>query len=294
MVAQALHPKVEDDLQAIEEQARPFRALYDHWERTQWSANAIDFRTDAASFAALGTEQQRALVWIFAHRFHAEFNVATLLAPFIIAAPTYETQLLLATQIADEYRHLQCVLRVYEEVFGIRGGIHAVQKLADEHIDPVAALFYERFEAVVGELEHDRSEDTFLRAVLAYHLIAEGVVARTAQHLAGDHYGHLGAFPGLSEGQRLVARDEARHIGFGVTYTRQRLTDQPERAERARAVIGDGLAQYAGIAAQGLELVGDDLDAVVQRGYGVDATAFYNEMMRLMEVRLRSIGYLDS
>jgi hypothetical protein len=31
----------------------------------------------------------------------------------------------------------------------------------------------------------------------------------------------------------------------------------------------------------------------VQRGYGVDAATFYGEMMRLMEVRLRSIGYLD-
>src|SRR5262245_11412459 len=81
---------VDDDLRALEEQARPFRALYDHWERTQWSANAINYATDAASFRALDAEGQQALIWIFAHRFHAEFSVATLLAPFILAAPTYE------------------------------------------------------------------------------------------------------------------------------------------------------------------------------------------------------------
>jgi hypothetical protein len=94
----------------------------------------------------------------------------------------------------------------------------------------------------------------------------------------------------LKEGQRLVSRDEARHIGIGVSYARQRLTDDPDRA---RAVIASGLEEYVRIAADGLEMVGADLDRVVQRGYGVHADAFYGEMMRLMDIRLRSIGYLD-
>ena len=50
-----------------------------------------------------------------AHRFHAEFNVAALLAPFLLAAPDYELQLLLATQVADEHRHIESVLRVYSD-----------------------------------------------------------------------------------------------------------------------------------------------------------------------------------
>jgi hypothetical protein len=32
---------------------RPFRALYQHWERHQWSPFEIDFSIDADSFAAL-------------------------------------------------------------------------------------------------------------------------------------------------------------------------------------------------------------------------------------------------
>jgi hypothetical protein len=52
-----------------------------------------------------------------------------------------------------------------------------------------------------------------LTAVVVYHLLGEGVIARTAQNLAADKYERL-AFPGLAEGQRLVARDEARHIGI--------------------------------------------------------------------------------
>jgi ribonucleotide reductase beta subunit family protein with ferritin-like domain len=277
-----------DELRTLEEHARPFRALYDHWERTQWASNALDFQTDAMSFRAMSADQQQAMLWIFAHRFHAEFSVATLLAPFVIAAPSYETQLVLSTQLADEFRHMQCVLRIYEEVFGVRGGLPVVKRIADEHTDPVASYFYDRFAAAIGELQHDRREETFLRAVFAYHLVAEGVVARTAQNLAGTHYDHLGDFPGLKEGQRLVARDEARHIGIGVSYARQRLLDAPARA---RPVIESALEEFASIAAEGFTMVRGDLNEVVRRGYGVDASAFYGEMLRLMDVRLRSIGF---
>ena len=64
---------------------RPFRALYEHWERHQWSPFEIDFSVDAASFASLDEATRAGLVWVFAHRFHAEFNVAVLLAPFLPA-----------------------------------------------------------------------------------------------------------------------------------------------------------------------------------------------------------------
>jgi hypothetical protein len=115
-------------------------------------------------------------------------------------------------------------------------------------------------------------------------------VARCAQHLAGDQYAALGDFPGLATGQKLVSRDEARHIGFGVTYVRQRLIDDPIRG---REIVAFGLEEFATVAAQGFELVGADIETTVMRGYGVDAATFYNELLRLMDVRLRSIGFSD-
>src|SRR5215216_7208522 len=156
--------------------ARPFRALYEHWERHQWSPFEIDFSTDAASFAALDEPTRDGLVLVFAHRFHAEFNVAALLAPFLLAAPDYEVQLLLATQVADEHRHIESVLRVYSDVFAVEGGIAAVKAFADAQLDPVAASLYEALDGIVGALETSRDEDTFLRAIVAYHLIGEGSI----------------------------------------------------------------------------------------------------------------------
>src|SRR5215212_141479 len=187
----------EVQIQEFADGPRPFRALYEHWERHQWLPFAIDFSTDAASFAALDERTRDGLVLVFAHRFHAEFNVAALLAPFLIAAPDYEVQLLLATQVADEHRHIESVLRVYSDVFAVEGGIAAVKALADAQLDPVAAALYAALDDVVRALEASRDEDSFLKAVVAYHLIGEGSIGRANQHFVAAQFDRVGSFPGL-------------------------------------------------------------------------------------------------
>lgn len=279
-----------EEIQDLEERARPFRALYEHWERNQWSPLEIDYSTDAASFAALDESDREGMIWIFAHRFHAEFKVATVLAPFVMRAPGIELQTCLSTQLADEFRHLQSVLRVYSEVFGI-SRIDEVREIADRNIDPVASALYARFEEYVRPLEHTDDENAFLRASVAYHLLAEGVVARTAQNLAAGQYAKFGSFPGLTLGQRLVGRDEARHIGIGVSYARRRMTD-----DRAHAVevIGEMVEDFADLSSSLLGVaLSDGMDGQVMSGYGVDAEGFYAEAMRLWQLRLASIGWFD-
>jgi ribonucleotide reductase beta subunit family protein with ferritin-like domain len=273
----------------LERHATAYAALYEHWERNQWSALELDFEADAASFRALGDDERVGLIWIFAHRFHAEFNVARLLAPFLSAAPSWDLQLLLATQTADEHRHLRVVLRIYEEVFGIEGGIDAVRELADRNLDAVAETLYAGLDDYVGRLARDPSPDQFLKTVVAYHLLGEGVVARTAQNLAGPMYERYGTFPGLTLGQRLVARDEARHIGIGVSYCRQRMDADPERTGR---LVGEVVEEFAGVAAELLAKADDGMGELVRFGYGVAPVDFYSEAMRLLQLRLRSIGLL--
>ena len=274
----------------LERGGAAYRALYEHWERHQWSALSLDFSTDARSFRALADDEREGLLWVFAHRFHAEFNVARLLAPFLLAAPSWELELLIATQTADEHRHLQAVLRVYEEVFGVRGGFAAVQELADQHLDMAAETLYGRLDHHVTKLDAERDVDTFLKAIVVYHLLAEGVVARTAQNLAAPMYERFGDFPGLARGQRLVARDEARHIGIGVAYCRERMAAD---ASRTRELIGEVIEEFADVAASLLHAANDDLAELVRSGYGVEPGGFYGEAMRLLDLRLRSIGFLE-
>jgi ribonucleotide reductase beta subunit family protein with ferritin-like domain len=272
----------------LEQHAPSYRALYEHWERNQWSPLEIDLSADARSFEALDEGGRTGLVWIFAHRFHAEFNVARLLAPFLSAAPFWDVQLLIATQTADEHRHLQNVLRIYGEVFGVHG-FEAVRELADRNMDVVAETLYARLEHYVGLLVGEPSRDAFLTAVVAYHLLAEGVVARTAQNLSAPVYERFGRFPGLAAGQRLVARDEARHIGIGVTYCREQMKRDPDRT---RALVGEIVEDFSAIATGLLATANESMGDLVRSGYGVEPDDFYGEAMRLTGLRLRSIGYV--
>jgi len=278
------------EIEEVAKGSRPFRALYEHWERHQWSPFATDFSTDAATFAALDERTRAGLVLVFAHRFHAEFNVAALLAPFLLAAPDYDVQLLLATQVADEHRHIESVLRVYSDVFGIDGGIEAVKPLADAQLDPVAATLYQALDGVVGALETSRDEDSFLKAVVAYHLIGEGSIGRANQNFVADQFDRVGSFPGLREAQRLAVRDEVRHIGIGVSYARRRLTRDGAHARALVEEISEGFQ------ALGHDLAEHATPDVVDRfvdAYGAEPTTLWAEVLHQLHLRLRSIGISD-
>ena len=275
----------------LERKGGPWEALYAHWERHQWNALELDFSTDAATFAALSPDEQEGFVWMFANRFHAEFNVARLLAPFLMAAPDWGMQVLLATQVADEHRHMQVVLRIYDEVFRVPGGLAGAKERADRDLDPVSqALLYDKLEHWVLPLEHQRDPDTFLKAVLVYHVLGEGVIARTGQNLAAGQYERYAGFPGLVAGQRLVARDESRHIGIGVSYLRRCMQEDPDRT---RALVGEVMGELFALADVLLETAKDSMEGLVQSGYGVDPDGFYAEVMRLVDLRLRSIGFIE-
>jgi ribonucleotide reductase beta subunit family protein with ferritin-like domain len=277
-------------IQEFAEGPRPFRALYEHWERHQWSPLAIDFSVDAATFAALDETRRSGLVWVFAHRFQAEFNVAALLAPFLLAAPDYDVQLLLATQVADEHRHIESVVRVYSDVFRVEGGIEAVKALADAHLDPAAAALYAALDDVVGTLEASRDEDSFLRAIVAYHLLAEGSIGRANQTLVAGQFDRVGSFPGLCEAQRLAVRDEVRHIGIGVSYARRRLTRD---GAPARAVIEEIVEGFYALGNSLLESAPGLVDRFVA-AYGADPATLWAEVLRQLRLRLRSIGLSDA
>ena len=279
----------EVDNDTLEQNPGPFEALYKHWERHQWSPYDIDLTTDAESFQALTESEQQGFIWVFSHRFTAESQVALQLAPFLEHAPDWAMQIAISTQIADEHRHLQSVLRVYEEVFGVTGGVDTVAQIATDNMDVVMETLEGELQRWVGGLRDTGTPEAYFKAVNAYHLAAEGVIARTAQNLTAGQYQRFGTFPGLTEGQRHVARDEARHIGIGVAYVRRVLEQEPA----AREWLEDVMDAFATQATELLEtaLAADMHDQVVE-GYGVEPIAFYEEGMRLLRMRLRSVGYL--
>jgi hypothetical protein len=222
---------------------------------------------------------------------HAEFNVAALLAPFLLAAPDYDVRLLLATQVADEHRHIESLLRVYSEVFGVRGGIQAVKALADSQLDPVAATLYDALDGVVRALESSRDEDTFLRAVVAYHLLAEGSIGRANQTFVATQFDRVGAFPGLRQAQRLAVRDEVRHIGIGVSYARRRIARD---GQPVRALITELVDGFHALGEHLLERTSRELAGDFAAAYGANPATLWAEVQRQLQLRLGSLGLRDT
>jgi len=274
----------------FEEHARPLHAIYEHWERHQWSPLAIDFTIDTATFQGLDDASRERILWILGQRFAAEFNVAALLGPFLSAAPDYGTALVLATQVADEYRHVQSLVRIYEDVVGIREGMSEIQAFANGYLDPVAATLYEALDAGVRPLVTRPDEDTFLIGVIAYHVIGEGVIGATTQRLLPGQLAAIGPFPGLIEAQRLATLDESRHIALGVVHARRRVAENPEYAWSVFGYVVDG---FRAIVMQLLDGLDDGLRERLHTTYGLEAENLAEIVMRTLDRRLRSIGVQD-
>jgi hypothetical protein len=69
--------------------------------------------------------------------------------------------------------------------------------------------------------------------------------------------------------------------------------DEAIDPERARAVIGEIIAELMTTAGALLETATNGMAQLVVAGYGVHPQAFYDDAMRLTQLRLRSIGFLD-
>lgn len=274
----------------LEREAVPLRSLYEHWERTRWSLSDLDYSIDRASFEALDEVGRERMRWLFTHRFDGESTVARLMTPFVAEAPDLDVELLMASQLVDEVRHVKAIVRIYEEVFGVTGGRPAVQALADERRDPVTTRLYERLERWIEALAECPSPDSYMRAVVAYHLLGEGVVARVSTMLSTPVFESWGDFPGILAGQRLVSRDESRHIGIGVTYARREIARDPQHnLQLVAEVLLDSVGLFSA-------LVGETSAAMtqtVQEHYGATPERYHAEATRLIGIRLRSIGAGD-
>ena len=62
---------------------------------------------------------------------------------------------------------------------------------------------------------------------------------------------------------------------------------------RTRALVAEVLDDLLPVAVEMLERANNDLGELAVSGYGVNPEAFYREVMRLTDVRLRSIGFIE-
>ena len=205
-------------------------SLYRRWEKQQWAVSGLDFSQDRTDWQSLPDAARVVMQHTMTLFFIGEQAVTDMLAPLLHAAPREDERIFLATQIADEARHTVFFQRFFEEVLGIGGGLHA----ALEAINPRATEGFRRiFEHQLRDAtdlvrREPTNERAWIEGIVTYHLMIEGYLAITGQHSLLRTLKHVGLMPGFREGFTSVARDESRHIGFGVLALKRRVAADPQ------------------------------------------------------------------
>src|SRR5215469_679373 len=170
--------------------------LYRRWERQQWAVSDLDFEPDRLAWQEASDLDRQATLWSRRLFFNGEERVTATLAPFVWAAPTPEIEIFLSTQMVDEARH---------------------------------TVFFERWwREVVGA--EPRDVDAFIEGVTIYHIVVEATLALTGQRFELEtlrERGNTGT--GYYRGFTAVARDESRHVSFGIKVLQEAVREDPAR-----------------------------------------------------------------
>ena len=223
---------VEAQMDYLLQPAIDSESLYRRWERQQWAVSDLDFTGDATDWQTLPAPVRNVMQHTMTLFFIGEQAVTDTLAPLLHAASLEDERIFLATQIADEARHTVFFQSFFEEVLGIGGGLRAA-------LDAVSPRATEGFRRIFERQLRDAmdlvrrepgNEIAWVEGVVTYHLIIEGYLAVTGQRSLLRTLRHVGLMPAFTAGFTAVARDESRHIGFGVMALRRRVAQNPEMA----------------------------------------------------------------
>lgn len=264
-----------------------YRELYYRWERQQWKASEIDFTEDRRQWQALSLYERTAHMYGLAAFFQGEACVADALSSYLLALPDADMRLFVMTQQVDEARHTIFFERFFREVMEIDYGklentLNAVRK----HMNTQQKyILIKSLDEIGLRLREDSTNlATLVEGVTLYHIIAEGTMALAGQRAILEEYRQKDIFPAFRGGFTAVARDESRHVVFGVKFLREMIQRDNDYARVVQAT----LQKYAAIALQALAPLQAQIPFMQARGLDPWATPrFAQESLRK---KLKVIG----
>lgn len=221
-----------------------YRELYYRWERQQWKSQEIDFSVDAQQWSKMPQEERNMRIYGLSAFFKGEECVTNTLAPYVVAMPDDEMRMFLTTQLVDEARHTVFFSRFFKEALGIDEGrledtLNVVEKNMNDE------LRYILIESLAEVSERIRQEPgklaNVVQGVTLYHIVVEGMMALAGQKNILDIYRQQDIFPAFRAGFTAVARDESRHVIFGVKFLRDMIQHDKANAD----VVHDTIQKYA-------------------------------------------------
>ncbi|HEX8855348.1 MAG TPA: ribonucleotide-diphosphate reductase subunit beta [Thermoleophilaceae bacterium] len=260
--------------------------LYERWEKSNWSATALDFSVDKEHWQErFSDKQRRAALWNYALFLHGEDSVADNLSPYIEAAPKEEMKYFLATQQVDEARHAVFFARFMREVVE-DGADDVAGSLARTRPDLTWGFrqVFERLDKMADELRRDRSLPMLAKGIALYHIVIEATLAQPGQHFIQSYLERDELMPGFQEGMRNVALDEQRHIGFGVKVLADLVQMDPECRDAVAELLREVMPKSVGV------LVPPGWDRSYTECFGFTLEDIYTEAILSMETKMRSAG----
>jgi ribonucleoside-diphosphate reductase beta chain len=216
--------------------------LYRRWERQNWATQDLDFSEDrehwqgmTGIYEGFRTELQRSMTLFFL----GEQAVTDTLSPLVHAAPDEPSRIFLSTQLADEARHAVFFARFFDEVVGISGSFSdAIALLKDRVVGSFRTIFDDDLVAATEAVRKDPEDyGAWVEAITTYHLLVEGMLALTGQKYVLAIIREMGILPGFYSGFTAVARDESRHVNFGVRALMEAGVRDRSLLERVQSVI---------------------------------------------------------
>jgi ribonucleoside-diphosphate reductase beta chain len=242
-----------------------YRELYYRWERQQWKAQEIDFSTDRQQWQSMPEEERRMRLFGLCAFFKGEECVTNTLAPYITAMPDDETRIFLTTQLVDEARHTVFFARFFNEALGIdMGRLEDTLGVAQDNMND--GLRYILIDSLndVGERIRQQPQEMkhLVEGVTLYHIIVEGTMALAGQRNMLEIYREQDVFPAFRGGFTAVARDESRHVIFGVKFLR----DMIQRNHALADAVYDAIKKYAQVAIDAISPGEQEVQGMLQEG----------------------------
>jgi len=187
------------------------------WQKAKrlgvWDPAGIDFERDREHWAGFSPPEREFLLRTLA-LFQAGEEAVTLdLLPLIETVAgegRIEEEMYLTSFLWEEAKHVEFFRRWLDQVAEARRDLWG-------YVTPsYAHLFLDELPRAMGALRTDSSTEAQIRAATTYNMIIEGVLAETGYHGFRESLQANRMLPGLLEGITLIARDEGRHIRYGV------------------------------------------------------------------------------
>ena len=207
--------------------------LYRRWESQQWSVGELDFTLDRQDWLRAKDIEKKSTLWSHRLFFNGEERVTATLAPFVWAAPTPEIEIFLSTQMVDEARHTVFFDRWWREVVGTdaKDLKELLAEIRPDTNEGYNTLFYDRLPSTAQRMaSNPRDFDAFVEGVTIYHIIVEATIALTGQRFELESMREVGTTDrGFYRGFTAVARDESRHVSFGIKVLQEAVREDPQR-----------------------------------------------------------------